>query len=301
MSTAPIPIYPLPENDPSRSDTPAGQRCTQVVRTVIERRRSVRRYTPQKLTPQQLELLLRAGINAPSGSNWQNQRFLVVDQESEIQRIGAARFVWPYQNSDPERIRESNPGGLLGHAAALILVFVDSLENDRRGMGEYHIWEPLEIQNCAASMQNILIQATAMGLATCWISASDSMNYTRLLSGRSWRTVLADYDIPDYYKLQGIITVGYPQKSDELGYPVGESKHGATVWQSTNRHETEYYTIRRRHADANPRPKRSRWQRWKLRLFSKTLRQLLRWSASLDRRIHRLEIGHLLADEVSQT
>ncbi len=282
------------EGEESRS----GPQCSHTLRTVIERRRSVRRYTDQKLTAEQLELLLRAGINAPSGSNWQNQRFLVVDDAAEITRIGAARFVWPYQNGDPARVRQSHPGGLLGHAAALILVFVDAKENDRRGMGEYYIWEPLEIQNCAASMQNILLQATAMGLATCWISASDSMNRTRLLSGKSWRTVLNQYAIPKYYKLQGIITVGYPKNTDELGFPVGETKHGATVWQSTARRETEHYTIARK-ADTCAAPiSLSHWDTWKLKLFSKTLKQLLRWTNSLDRRIHRLEIRQVLHDQL---
>ncbi len=183
-----------------------------------------------------------------------------------------------------------------GTPPRFILVFVNAKENDRRGMGEYHIWEPLEIQNCAASMQNILIQATAMGLATCWISASDAMNHTRLFSGKSWRSLLSNYVIPEYYKLQGIITVGRPAKVDELGFAVGESKHGATVWQSTTRRETEYYTIQRRTEANHVAPIRlSRWRSWKLKLYSKTLKQLVRWSASLDRRIHRLEVGRACA------
>ena len=276
--------------EPPRS----GTECSHILRSVIERRRSVRRYTDQKISAEQLQTLLRAGINAPSGSNWQNQRFLVIDDQAEINRIGAARFVWPYQNSDPVRARETHPAGLLGHASALILVFVDAKENDRRGMGEYYIWEPLEIQNCAASMQNILLQATAMGLATCWISASDSMNHTRLLSGKSWRTLLSDYAIADYFKLQGIITVGYPKETDALGFPIGEAKHGATVWQRTVRRETEYYTIARKTDTSDEQTSLSRWETWKLQLFSKTLKQLLRWTGSLDRRIHRLEIRQVL-------
>ncbi len=301
LTPTPLPPPQTDHRNGAREDDRTGQllagpECCNAVRTVIERRRSVRRYSDQKLTPEQLELLLRAGINAPSGSNWQNQRFLVVDDPSEITRIGSARFVWPYQNGAPTRIRESHPGGLLGHAAALILVFVDSKENDRRGMGEYYIWEPLEIQNCAASMQNILLQATAMGLATCWISASDSMNRTRLMSGQSWRTVLQQYDIPGYYKLQGIITVGYPKHVDESGFPIGESKHGATIWQSTARRETEYYTVARKSEVRHPPITLSRWESWKLKLFSKTLKQLLRWTSSLDRRIHRLEIPKVMKD-----
>lgn len=275
----------------------AGAACGRLIAKVLERRRSVRRFDDRALKADELEQLLRAGISAPSGSNWQNQRFLVVTDRAEIERIGQARFVWPYRNSDPARIRESNPAGLLGHAAALILVFADSHQNDRRGEGEYYLWESLEIQNCAASIQNILIQATAMGLATCWVSASDPMSRTRLLSGRSWRDVLSDYAIPEWYKMQGIIAVGAPKKVDEEGFAIGESKHGATIWQEVDRQPTSYYTIGRRSETSVPIAKLSGWNRFRLRLFSKLLKFFQARVADLDRRIHRIEIrrglGHV--------
>jgi len=290
----------------------AGLELSAAVGLTIERRRSVRRYTDQKLSEQQLELLLRAGINAPSGSNWQNQRFLVVTDSAELERIGGARFVWPYPNSDPDKMRQIHPGGLIGLAAAAILVFADSKSNDQRGMGEYYIWEHLEIQNCAASMQNILIQATAMGLASCWVSAADCMSHTRLMSERSWRSVLAGYLIPDYYKLQGIITLGYPKKIDELGFAIGESKHGATVWQATLRKPTDHYRIEKLETRMNHRgsasepehqmPKQPRIglkfsRKLRLGLYSRLLRRLVRWCGMLDRKIHRIEIGKVLQND----
>jgi len=272
-----------PSNDSTVSD---------IVSKVIAKRTSVRRFTEEAVSDADVEQILRAGINAPSGSNWQNQRFLVVSAPDEIKRIGEIRFVWPYRNSNSKRIREKNPAGILGHGTLLILIFADSYENDRRGNGEYNIWAPLEIQNCSASIQNMLIQATALGLGTCWVSASESMSYTRMLSGHSWKSALSGYDIPEWFKIQGLIVVGHPTKKDDEGYPKGEAKHGATIWQSTERGPTTDYLIEKKHQDT-PSRKLGGFQRVKLKIYSFLIGKLRKVLAKLDRAIHRIEIDFI--------
>lgn len=220
-----------------------GEETADIVATVIAHRRSVRRYADTPVDRAVLERLVAAGIAAPSGSNSQNQRFLIIDDPDEIMRIGRRRFVWPYRGTRRERIEKDFPGGIVGLAKALIVVFADAAENDRRGNGEYYIWETLEIQNCAASIENMLILATAMGLASCWVSACEAMNHTRLLTGSAWRSVFSSYLIPQSYKIQGVVLLGYPTAVDELGFPKGEQKHGATVWKSTEREALERYLV----------------------------------------------------------
>lgn len=264
------------------------------VRNTIFHRRSVRVFTDEPVPEALLDDLVDAGIHAPSGSNWQNQRFLVVTDPDEIRRIGSRRFVWPYK-AVHEGTRARHPAGILGHAAALILVFVDASRNDARGKGEYHIWESLEIQNCAASIQNMLIMATAHGLATCWVSACDRMNYTRMLSGQTWRDVLGGYAIPDYYKIQGIVLVGFPRSTDEEGYAKGEAMHGATVWNSTERKPREHYLISRLQGQQDRvRESLSPGTRLAISVCSRLIRSCLWLTRSLDRRIHRMEFDRCL-------
>ena len=267
-----------------------------IVEMSIQRRRSVRHFSDKPIPQDVLDRLVSAGIAAPSGSNWQNQRFLVVTDAEEIMRIGRERFVWPYKGANFEKVKQSHPGGIIGHSAALIIVFSDSNENDRRGNGEYHIWQNLEIQNCSASIENILVLATAFGLGTCWISASDTMNYTRMLSGGTWRKMLSGYDIPDCYSLQGIIMVGYPKALDDDGYAKGETMHGATVWQSTARRPLEYYLIGKGRERTSATPELSGSDAIKLKFLSKALRKLKKLSALLDKSIHRIEVGKYLKE-----
>jgi len=260
------------------------------VREVIAKRRSVRHYSDDSIPLNALEALVEAGIQAPSGSNWQNQRFLIVDDKEEIMRIGKSRFVWPYKGANQTKVKRTHPGGIIGGSAALIIVFADSLDNDRRGNGEYFIWENLEIQNCSASIENILILATAMSIGSCWVSASDSMNYTRMFSGKSWRHLFSNYNIPEYYKLQGIIMLGYPKAVDEKGFPVGAKKHGATVWQSTERKPLDYYLIKKRQPGVSEEIQMPVLDQYKLRMLSRLLRWLQKGSRWCDKKIHRIEI-----------
>lgn len=267
----------------------AGEYCSSIAENIISKRRSVRRFSDKEISPTDIDILIKAGINAPSGSNWQNQRFLIITDKTEIEEFGKIRFVWPYKTKSSQP-KEKYPAGIIGFAKAIIIVFSDSLENDRRGLGEYYIWESLETQNCSASIENILIQSTAMGLASCWVSASDGMSYTRMLTGESWRKVLRAYAIPSYYKIQGIVLLGHPLKKDDYGFAEGEKNHGATVWKSIERREAEYYIIKKNEsAQYNyEEPKFS--QKIKIRTYRKLIRTLIHIVQNLDQKIHNIEI-----------
>jgi len=267
------------------------------VRQSLVRRRSVRTFTDQAIPDGILDDLITVAKYAPSGSNWQNQRFLVVTDPDEIERIGKIRFVWPYKAAKLDNVKQRHPGGILGHGAALILVFADAAKNDARGNGEYHVWEALEIQNCSASIQNILTMAAAYGLGSCWVSASERMNYTRLLTGRTWRDALSGYDIPQTFKIQGVVVLGYPKNYDDEGYAIGEKKHGATNWVETERGENDAYLIKKSTPASQVHASPSKLEQLKLKVFSKGLRFFLRVVMYLDRRIHRIEYTRVLAEK----
>lgn len=265
------------------------------VRDSLTRRRSVRTFTDQKIENDILEDLIEAAKYAPSGSNWQNQRFLVVTDPEEIEKIGKIRFVWPYKAANVAKVKQSHPAGILGHGAALILVFADASKNDARGNGEYYIWETLETQNCSASIQNILTMAAAHSLGSCWVSASEKMNYSRMLSGQTWRDALSDYEIPPSYKMQGVIVLGYPKSYDEAGYAKGEKMHGATNWVSTERQDNEYYLIKKRVANSGLTENcLTGVESLLVRFYTKVIKFLLKVVRFADKKIHNLEyVRHL--------
>ncbi|MFB2816380.1 nitroreductase family protein [Umezakia ovalisporum] len=264
-----------------------------IIQEVLLNRRSCRSFLDQPIDKTDILELVKAGIYAPSGSNAQNQRFLVIDDPGEIQRIGSIRWVWPYRSIvSRDKLRSREPYGIVGKAAALVFVFADSSLNDRRNNGEYYIWESLEIQNCAASIQNILLLATAKGIGNCWISCSQNMSYSRLLSGYGWHEVLNGYEIPTSYKIQGLIILGYPKQVDENGFPKGEKVHGV-VQSSTVREDVSKYLIPSKSYQVSCENQFKKIDEIKLKFYSKIIRFLISTVNKISKKVYSLEKKYL--------
>jgi len=261
----------------------------EIAREIILSRRSCRAFLDKPIPKKDLLELIEAGVYAPSGHNAQNQRFLLIDDKKEIQRIGSVRWSFPYKLSiSHSEMRKVKPYGIFGGAAALIFVFADTTLTAPINSGEYYIWESLETQNGAASIQNMLLLASVKGIGNCWGSSYESMNYSRLLSGQTWRDVFAKYKIPFSYKMQGAIMLGYPKHLDSRGYPKGENVHGV-LHESVERHDLKHYIIQKKQ---NPGSEKNLggfgW--FRVKAYRKTIGFLLKCVKVLDRLIYRIEM-----------
>jgi len=259
--------------------------------SVLTHRRSVRHFSSEPILEQDIHRIVEAGVYAPSGSNAQNQRFLILKSAEEKHALGKIRFVWPYPSA--HKMRQMKISGLIGSATVVVVVFADTSLTDRRDNGEYYIWQTLEAQNCAASIENMLNMATALGIGSCWLSATAAMSRSRLISGQSWATAFADYDVPDWYRIQGIVILGYPNAGyDDHGYPKGERMHGASEWATTTRKPLTNYLVAKA-TPAAPLPLR-RFERLRLRIYAWLTAQVLRLLARLDSNIYQLEVRQAL-------
>ena len=110
----------------------------------IMSRRSIRRYKDEPVSDEQVEMLLRAAMAAPSACNEQPWEFVVIRDRAAMARV-------------TEFHAYATP--LVG-AALGILVCGDP---SRAICGE--MW----IQDCSAATQNILLCAAGIGLGTCWL------------------------------------------------------------------------------------------------------------------------------------
>lgn len=57
------------------------------VATAINERRSIRKYTPEPLTREEIEKILTAGMMAPSSSNLQPWYFVVIESKENMERL----------------------------------------------------------------------------------------------------------------------------------------------------------------------------------------------------------------------
>jgi nitroreductase len=141
----------------------------------IENRRSVRQFTDEPVTADELELLFEAARWAPSGLNNQPWRFMGITDRSLIADL-----------SKLTRYR-----GVVAGASALIAVFLDAAEMYDRTK---------DLMSAGAAVQNILLAACDMGLGTCWLG--------EILARRA--DVEGLLETPDDLEFVALVAVGRP-------------------------------------------------------------------------------------------
>jgi nitroreductase len=141
----------------------------------IKNRRSIRLFTKQKVSEHHLNILLQAANEAPSAHNQQSWRFIVMgdQKKQELARLVTSKsgeFPRPASTllrmaarsiaGAPVVIAIANTGDLIRHGTQLFKV--------QREIA-YDFFRTMEIQSSAAAVQNLLLGATSLGLATVWL------------------------------------------------------------------------------------------------------------------------------------
>ena len=107
----------------------------------IYSRRSIRRYTEEPVSEEQIKTLLEAAMAAPSASNRKPWHFVVVTERETLGRLAEAHKY----------------AKMLHEAPVCISVCGDQSVSER-------FW----VQDCSAATENLLIAATALGLGAVW-------------------------------------------------------------------------------------------------------------------------------------
>ncbi|MDA3937386.1 MAG: nitroreductase family protein [Actinomycetota bacterium] len=143
----------------------------------IVSRRSIRKYTGESVSEQEIEKILTAAMAAPSAGNQQPWRFVVV---TDRERINA--------------VKETTPYGKMLDEAALALVVC----GDVRSLKHPTMWE----QDCSAAVQNVLLASHALGLGACWLGYWPKEERTEPL-----KAVLR---LPEGVEPLAVLSIGHP-------------------------------------------------------------------------------------------
>jgi len=152
---------------------------------VIHSRKSVRHFTDEPVTKEQLEILVKAGMAAPSARNLQPWAFVIVTERKQLDALSEAL---PYAK-------------MLLDAQAAIVVCGDM--NKAATDVDSAYW----VQDCSAATQNILLAVEATGLGAVWTAAfpySDRMEPIKEILG-----------LPENIKPLNVIPIGVPTGEDK--------------------------------------------------------------------------------------
>jgi len=147
-------------------------------------RRSIRKYTRQEIPVEMIDKLLRAAMAAPSAGNEQPWHFVVIKNKDILYRIPKFH---PYSH-------------MLNYADCAVVVCGDLTLETHKGF-----W----VQDCSAAAENILIEATELGLGSVWVGVYPDMDRVTPLK--------ALLELPENVIPLCIISLGY---TNEIKGPV---------------------------------------------------------------------------------
>lgn len=130
-------------------------------------RRSTRRFADGMPSRDLVEQVIDAGRHAPSGSNSQSTHFIVIANRGlldEVARIARTEFAKMEVAPDTyislkHSIVASRRGTYVFHYGAPLLIVVAN----RTGYGN-------AMADCACALENMMVAANALDLASCWIN-----------------------------------------------------------------------------------------------------------------------------------
>lgn len=141
----------------------------------INSRHSVRLFTGEPVPDEAITTILKAANLAPSAHNQQSWRFIVIKggkKRELVELISSKAGEFPKSvsvllrmasrsiASAPVVIAVANTGDLIEHGTKLFRI-----EREQA----YGFFRTMEIQSSAAAVQNLLLAATSLGLATVWL------------------------------------------------------------------------------------------------------------------------------------
>jgi len=173
----------------------------------IKNRRSIRMFLDSPVNDEDLRIILHAANQAPSAHNQQSWRFIVLKGKKKdelVSLICSKAGSFPKSASVLLRLASRSIASApvviaVANSGELILRGTELFKVDKNT--GYDFFRIMEIQSSAAAVQNLLISATSLGLATVWLGVLVLIK----------KEILAFLGEPEG-EFMAIVPVGYPAR-----------------------------------------------------------------------------------------
>ena len=145
----------------------------------IKNRKSVRVYTEQKVSKEDIHTILEAGMSGPTACNKRPWSFIVVEDKEMIGKMATCngRFAEP-----------------LRRAPLGILICADLERDVEMAPGFWAV-------DCSIAAQNMVLAAEALGLGSCWIGTWPAQSHVKNQQEL--------FNLPDTIIPHSILAIGY--------------------------------------------------------------------------------------------
>ncbi|AVM51567.1 nitroreductase [Bacteroides zoogleoformans] len=146
---------------------------------LIKKRRSMRKFTKEDLTQEQVVALMKAALMAPASKRSNSWQFIVVDDKEKLKELSFCK---------------EQASQFIADAALAVVVTADPLASD--------VW----IEDAAITSIYLQLQAEDMGLGSCWVQVRERFTAAGVPSNEYVHEVL---DIPLQLQVLSVIAIGH--------------------------------------------------------------------------------------------
>lgn len=160
---------------------------------IILDRRSVRAYLSEQIKPEELDLIIKAGLYAPSAHNQQSWHFTVIQDANLISELSKeAKAEMLKQEDEYVKSMASNEDFNLFYNAPTVIVV----------SGEKTALVPHV--DCAAATENMMIAAESLNIGSCWNGL-----VTFLFKSDKLQYYIEKLNIPEGFEPYYAVAMGY--------------------------------------------------------------------------------------------
>ena len=176
----------------------------------IKGRRSVRCYSNESVSKEQIDAVLEAGVWAPTGMAREPWRFIIIEDKKLIKYVSdeTKRVVQKMMPPLAERFT-TEEDIICYNAPVLVLICA---EKDPQ-------WSNLNLLDSVLATQNMFLKAYEMGLGTCF------MGFVSFLNSKP--DILKQIGVPENYELMVPFILGHPKTKQGTGK---RKKHNVAKW-----------------------------------------------------------------------
>jgi len=160
----------------------------------IKGRRSVRAYSDEQVSKEQIEAVIEAGTWAPTGVNRQPWRFIVIENRELIKYVSEeTKLALQKMMPDAAKQFQTEADVICYNAPVLILICAEA---DKR-------WERVNLLDSVLAAQNMFLKAYELGLGSCY------MGYINFIASNI--DVKKRLGVPENYEIMVPLIIGHPK------------------------------------------------------------------------------------------
>jgi nitroreductase len=158
---------------------------------LLRTRRSIRRFTPEKIERAHIDVITEAALRAPSSRGIDPWEFILADDPELLLKLSAAK---------------QHGSEFLKNAPLCIVVCADSTQSD--------VW----IEDCSIAAIIIQLTAHSLGLGSCWAQIRNRGHDDQTTAEAYVQGLLG---LPEHIRVESVIGIGHP---DEAKVPLAADK-----------------------------------------------------------------------------